>query len=98
MRVTIEILRVKGLDCCGKLAPPYQPRNVLFSYNLIVLKQCTVLTFRTHRHLVTGVKDYSGFCVTTLGQIALQMLTASNHISSPFFSVKELLFHPCKEL
>ena len=47
---------------------------------------------------MTGVKDYSGFCVTTLGQIALQVLTASNPISSAFFSVKELLFHPCKEL
>ena len=45
MRVTNEILRVKGLDCCGKLAPPYQPRRVLFSYNLIVLKQCTVYDF-----------------------------------------------------
>ena len=58
---------------------------------------CLLLLELTGTLQITA-KDYSGFCVTTLGQIALQMLTASNPISSAFFSVKELLFHPCKEL
>ena len=45
---------------------------------------CLLLLELTGTLQITA-KDYSGFCVTTLGQIALQMLTASNHISSPFF-------------
>ena len=52
---------------------------------------CLLLLELTGTLQITA-KDYSGFCVTTLGQIALQMLTASNHISSPFFLLRSFYF------